>query len=133
MPAARQSMRKIREVLRLHHECGLSKRQIAPIVGIGITTVFDYLARGGQAGLSWPLPEGIGDEELERLLFPSSAQRSAEQRGQPDWPSIHRELRRKSVTLRLLWEEYRATAPEGYGYSQFCGLYRRWTGRLSVI
>ena len=131
MPAVRQSMRKIREVLRLHHECGLSKRQIAPIVGIGTTTVFDYLARAGQAGLSWPLPAGLGDEELERLLFPSAARQSAEPPVQPDWPSIHRERRRKGVTLRLLWEEYRATAPQGYGYSQFCELYRRWTGRLS--
>lgn len=124
-------MRKIREVLRLHHGCGLSKRQIAPIVGIGTTTVFDYLSRARRAGLSWPLAEGLCDEGLERLLFPASAGRSTEPRAQPDWPTIHRELRRKSVTLRLLWEEYRATAPQGYGYSQFCELYRRWTGRLS--
>ena len=115
-------MRKIREVLRLHHGCGLSKRQIAPIVGIGTTTVFDYSARARRAGLTWPLAEDICDEGLERLLFPASAGRSAEQRIQPDWPTIHRELRRKGVTLRLPWEEYRATAPQGYGYSRFCEL-----------
>ncbi len=128
----RQSKRKIREVLRLHHECNLSKRQIAPIVGIGTTTVFDYLARAGQVGLSWPLPKGIGDEELERLLFPSSARQSPEQRAQPDWPSIHREGRRKGITLRLLWEKYRATAPQGYGYSQFCEFYRLLRQQVEV-
>jgi len=124
-------MRKIREVLRLHHECGLSKRQIAPVVGIGTTTVFDYLARARQAGLSWPLPAGLGEEELERLLFRSPARQAPEQRVQPDWATIHSERRRKSVTLRLLWEEYRAATPQGYGYSQFCEVYRRWSERLS--
>ena len=52
-------------------------------------------------------------------------------RAQPDWPTIHRELRRKDVTLALLWEEYRAVHPDGYGYSRFCDLYRRWEGRLA--
>jgi hypothetical protein len=31
----------------------------------------------------------------------------------------------------LLWQEYRASAPEGYGYSRFCELYDEWESRLS--
>jgi transposase len=53
------------------------------------------------------------------------------QRPRPDWPAIHRELRRKGVTLQLLWEEHRAAYPDGHGYSRFCELYRTWEGRLS--
>jgi len=48
----------------------------------------------------------------------------------PDWAWVHRELRRPNVTLALLWEEYRAGAPDGFGYSWFCDLYRGWAGRL---
>jgi transposase len=40
-------------------------------------------------------------------------------------------LRKPGVTLLLLWEEYRAGQPDGYGYSRFCDLARGWRGRLS--
>jgi len=126
-------MRKIREVLRLALACGLSKRQIAPIVAVSPTAVHDYLARARRAGLAWPLPDQIGDEELERLLFPPAPAVPADQRPQPDWPSIHRELRRPGVTLQLLWQEYRARHPDGFGYSWFCDCYRAWTGRVSPV
>ena len=54
----------------------------------------------------------------------------ADQRREPDWAGVHRELRRPDVTLTLLWEEYRASAPDGFGYSWFCDLYKDWAGRL---
>ncbi len=66
MPAARVAMRKIREVLRLHHVCGLSKRKIAPLVGLGPTAVGDYIRRAREAGFDWPLPADVDDEVLER-------------------------------------------------------------------
>lgn len=131
MPAERVSMRKIQEVLRLTFACGLSKRQVAPIAGVSATTVREYVARAKQAGLSWPLPEGVGDAELERLLFPPAPDVPADQRPQPDWATLHRELRRPGVTLLLLWQEYRAQHPDGFGYSWFCDCYRAWAGRLS--
>jgi hypothetical protein len=120
MPAQRVSMRKIREVLRLTLACGLSKRQVAPIAGLSATAVREYVVRAKQAGLVWPLPDGLGDEELERLLFPSAPGVPANQRPQPDWATLHRELRRPGVTLQLLWQEYRAQHPDGFGYSWFC-------------
>ena len=128
MPRERLPMRKIRDVLRLHAD-KLSKRRIAVSVNLGRTAVRDTIKRATRAGLSWPLPEGLCDEALERLLFPPPVQgrkRAAVPDRRPllDWPILHRELRRPGVTLSLLWEEYRAAHPEGYGYSRFCDLYR---------
>lgn len=123
-------MRKIREVLRLRLQCGLSKRQIAASCQVGLGTVYEYVRRARDAGLSWPLPEDLGDEELERRLFPPPPKIAADQRPLPDWPTIGRELRRKGVTLLLLWYEYRAAHPEGYGYSRFCELYSQWAGTV---
>lgn len=80
----------------------------------------ECVTRAKQAGLGWPLPDELGDEELERLLFPPVPDVPADQRPQPDWAALHRELRRPGVTLLLLWEEYRAQHPNGFSYSWFC-------------
>jgi transposase len=123
-------MRKIYDVLRLHAG-GLSKRRIAVSLNIGRTAVGDYLRRARRAGLGWPQPEGLSDEDLERLLFPPPPAVSPDCRPPPDWPALHRELKRPGVTVSLLWEEYRSVHPGGYGYSRFCDLYRDWRGRLN--
>jgi len=122
-------MRKIREVLRLKHHQGLSNRAVAAACCIGAATVHEYLGRAAAAGISWPLPESLGDAEIEALLFPV-APRSQHTRALPDFDHIARELRRKGVTLFLLWEEYHRVHPQGYGYSRFCELYREYAGRL---
>jgi len=123
-------MRKIREVLRLKLDCGLSKRAIARSCNIAHSTVREYLGRAETAGLSWPLPDDLDDEALSKLLFPTPAQTSSRIIPCPDWSVIHTELRKKSVTLRLLWVEYREEHPDGYGYSQFCEHYRCWAKQL---
>lgn len=128
----RLPMRKIRDVLRLSAE-GLSTRQMASSLAIGRTTLRGYLDRARDADLSWPLPPGMSDAELEERLFAPSARATQRRASQPDWPYVHRELRRKGVTLSLLWEEYRAGHPDGYGYSRFCELYTRWEGKLSPV
>jgi len=127
----RLPMRKIAEALRLKAK-GLSTRKVASSLGLGQSTVSEYLKRAEREGLLWPLPEGMSDADLESRLFQPVG--AATRRGLvlPDWAHVHRELRRKGVTLALLWEEYRAAHPaDGYGYSRFCELYRRWEGRLS--
>jgi hypothetical protein len=123
-------MRKIRDVLRLS-AAGLSKRQIAASLGIGPTAAGACLRRAREAGISWPLPDDLGDAALECRLYPAPAAAAKDWRSRPDWPAVHRELRRKGVTLQLVWEEYRATHPDGYSRSRFCELYRAWEGRLS--
>lgn len=133
MPATRLSMRKVREVLRQKWACGLSHRRIAQSCGISRETVAEYVRRAAQVGLSWPLPPALSDGELERLLFPGARIERAEPRAMPDWAWGHRELKRKGVTLLLLWEEYKATHPEGYHYSWFCQQYQSWRGKLEVV
>jgi len=130
MPGERLPMRKIRDVLRLH-AAGLSKRRIAASLTIGATAAGAYLRRARCAGLTWPLPEGLSDDDLERLVFPPPPVVAEDRRPLPDWPALHCELRKRGVTLSLLWEEYRAVHPDGYGYSRFCDLYRAWKGKLS--
>ncbi len=107
-------MRKIREVLRLYFAAALSIRAIARSLGTSPSTVGDYLRRAKVAGLGWPLPESVDDTGLERRLFPLPPP-SRTARPLPDWSEVHRELRRKSVTLSLLWQEYKETHPEGGG------------------
>jgi transposase len=133
MPRPRSAMRKIREVLRLTLGEGLSRRQVSAAVGLPFTTVSDYVNRAREAGLYWPLPEGMDDRELESRLFVSAALPPSATRPLPDWAEVHRELRRQGVTLQLLWLEYKQGAPEGYQYSQFCRRYRLWQRQLDVV
>ena len=114
----RLPMRKISEALRLR-AAGLSTRKIAASLSVGQSTIWDYLKRADRAGLSWPLPSGATDADIERRLFAPTGGETRRGLAQPDWAAVHRELRRKGVTLSLVWEEYRAVHPEdGYGYSR---------------
>ncbi|WP_200176922.1 IS21 family transposase [Ectothiorhodospira shaposhnikovii] len=129
----RLSMRKIREVLRLRYEVGLSALKIAASVKVARSSVGDYERRLAAAGLSWPLPDGLSDTELERRLFPPPPKVSSQSRPIPNWQRVHEELRRSGVTLTLLWEEYRAAHPEGFAYSWFCERYGEWAGKLDLV
>jgi len=106
----RLPMRKIQDVLRLH-ATGLSARQIGPSVGLGRSTVGEYLRRSKEAGLSWPLPEGLTEEALEQVLFPPPPSARGRQIPEPDWAALSREMKRPGVTLSLLWDEYRSHHP----------------------
>jgi transposase len=131
MPAERAPMRKVREVLRLRHALGVSERQIAITTGVSRSTVGEYLRRASVIGISWPVPEGLDDAELERRLFTPPTFDEKPARPLPDWSHVHKELKRRAVTLLLLWEEYRAEHTDGYGYSRFCDLYRDWCKTIS--
>ena len=126
------SMRKVREVLRLHYAAGLSTRAIARSLKVSPATVGKYIRRAEVQGLSWPLPEPLDDAALERRLFPAPVL-SATQRPLPQWSEVHRELRQQDVTLALLWQEYKAAHPEGLQYSWFCDQYRAWASKLDVV
>jgi transposase len=132
MARPRSAMRKIRDVLRLSLGEGLSRRKVGAAAGLPYTTVADYLMRARAAGVGWPLPAAMDDADLEARLFPA-APTVAAARPPPDFAGVHAELRRKGVTLELLWVEYREREPGGYGYSQFCNLYRRWQRRVDVV
>lgn len=131
MPTGRLTMRRIRDVLRLKFAQGLSERSIVASLGLGKGSVGTYLRRARDAGLSWPLPDGLDDDSLELLLFPSSPSVPDPDRPVPDWAAIDKELRKRSVTRMLLWEEYRAQHPGGFGYTWFCTHFDAWKGRVS--
>lgn len=131
MPRKRLSMRIIRETLRLRHEAKLSFRQIAASTGRSYGVVAKYLYAAQAAGIGWPVPEDLDEDELHRRLFPDAKPKDPS-KVLPDMAAVHRELRRRHVTLRLLWEEYRADHPDGFGYTQFCEYFRRWSGKADV-
>jgi len=131
MPAARLSMRKTREVLRLKYDRGLSNREIAHACSIARSTVGDYLERARKAGLEWPVD--LSDEEIDRLLFVKKELYPGATRPIPDWAEVQKELKRKRVTIFLLWQEYKTNFPDGYQYSQFCELYRTWLGSVDPV
>jgi hypothetical protein len=125
-------MRKIKEMLRLHFEMGMSIRAIARSLSVSTSTVSDLLQRVKVLGFSWPLGEDLNDAALEALLYSGNTGKSRK-RPEPDWNYIHQELRRKGVTLQILWFEYKEHYPDGYQYSQFCERYREWRGKLDVV
>lgn len=130
MPASRRAMRKIVDVLRLKFETGLSHERIAAATKISKGAVTKYVQRARDAGLGWPLPPEVDEARLEALLFPHAAP-AVERHAAPVFAHLHQELKRKGVTLQLLWEEYaEAHAGQAYRYSQFCLLYHRFAQSL---
>ena len=127
-------MRKVQEVLRLLLVCGLSQRQASRVSGMARASVAEYLVRAQRAGLletkEW---ESLSREDLEQRLYPPAAATTVRrERPEVSWQEVHEELRRKGMTLSLIWEEYRERCPEGYQYSRFCELYREWRGKLDL-
>jgi transposase len=126
-------MRKIKEVLRLSYQGGFSTRQVAHSLNISRSAVKQYQERAKKAGLAWPLPDTLSDQELEQKLFPPPLVLEAPAQALPDFEYIYQELKNHkqfNLTLDLLWQEYKEQHPEGYQYSQFCELYRRYRGKL---
>ncbi len=125
-------MRDIRTILRLTHEQGLSVREVAERLKIGKTSVSTYLLRAREAGLScWPLPPDYDDDAvLERHLFRRMG-RPPQDLSEPDWALVARELKREGVTLTLLWQEYRAAHPDGYGFTWLCDRFAAFRRRAS--
>ena len=127
-------MRKLKEVLRLH-SLGLSQHQIARSCSISQSTVHAYLSAAQASGVQWPLPGDWGDAQIEQALFPQRPAPAVwRKHPEPDWAQIHQELQtHKDLTLQLVWQEQREANPEGYGYSRFCDLYRRWLKKLDLV
>ena len=126
------AMRKITEVLRLKFEARLSHERIAAATGLSKGAVSNYVQRAVQKSLGWPLPADLDEAALERLLFPQVVQR--EQYTHADYAYVHQELKRKGVTLQLLWEEYRVASPDdALSYPQFTHHYRVWAHQLHPV
>ena len=129
---SRLSMRKISEVLRQRFELKRSYHDIAQSQNISKSTVYEYLLRAEKVNISWPLPNGISEQELYDKLFLPAAQKSTP-RPLPEWEKVHSELRKKGMTLRLLWREYRDIHTDGLGYTQFCERYRAYVKTITPV
>ena len=124
-------MRKIRDVLRYRHTTDLSLDAIAGALRLSKGVVAKYLKLAASAGLSWPLPDDLDDRALERQLYPRPPGIRAPRQVEPNYALVHQELKKKGVTLTLLWQEYRAdTGAAAYQYTAFCTRYRAWAGSL---
>ena len=120
-------------MLRLHHD-GVSAREIGRTLGVARSTIQDNLRRAQAGGIGWPVPAELTDDILEQRLFARDGTKAGlRRRSEPDWGTLARELKRAGVSLMVLWEEYRETQPDGYGYSRFCDLFREFERRLSPV
>ena len=121
-------MKKIIEVLRLKYAGQLSHEKIARTCGLSKGTINNYVSATQAQGITWPLPDGVDEARLEALLFPT--RQPASRLIEPDYFQMHQALKRKGVTLQLLWAEYVSVHGErGYRYSQYCNRYRQWRDR----
>jgi transposase len=125
-------MRKIKEILRLRFDSGLSYESIALACSVSKGVVTKYVNAFERASLSWPLPESLDDTQLEQqLLGRPKPQRRRDEYEPLQCEAIHQSLKHKGVTLQLLWEEYQQTAKgRCYSYTQFCVIYREYKARL---
>lgn len=133
MTTKRVTMQKTKDVLRLAFEAKLSIRKIAHCVNLSVGAVSKYLTRAKAAGLGWPLPEGLTDQELAAKLQPPRAPSCTPSFPELSFNEIHSELSKKGMTLQLLWQEYAEIRPDGhYSYSHFTVLYRQWSGKQKL-
>jgi transposase len=133
MANRRLSVRKIKEILRLKLDCGISEREISRSCRVSRSTVADYLRRAAAARLTWSEASAMAEAQLEERLFPTEHIPSTVKRPPPDCEHIYNELRtyRKfNLTLSQLWLEYKDKHPDGYQYTQFCEHYWRWRKKL---
>ncbi len=125
------SMKKLREAYRLKFELGYSHRTIAESLGISPSTVSDYVKLFSLSGLSWEKAKELSGDELEKRIYRHPETPGS--RPKPDFKKIRAELKRKGVTLQLLWKEYKDAYPDGFGYTHFCVEYQKFSRTLAPI
>jgi len=126
-------MRKVKEILRLGFECSLGFRDIARSCGVSHPTVRKYLSAAKGLGIGWPQLKDMNEEDIYNLLKQNRLKaKSRPPAPMPDYSNIHNELKKKNVTLWLLWQEYKENNPQGYQYTQFREYYRQYKNSLNV-
>ncbi|MBT3353512.1 MAG: IS21 family transposase [Desulfobacula sp.] len=126
MPQKRIKMKKIREIIRLAETSSLSQRQIAKAVNVSRPVVSEALQKFKATGLKREEIKGISDTLLNDLLTEQKKSESKSDELKKNFPEYAIELKRKGVTLSLLWEEYLQNIPDGLKYAQFCWHYQQW-------
>jgi hypothetical protein len=132
MATERLSMRHTREILRQKWVLDRTHRQVAQSLRISSGAVGATMLRAQAAGPDWPEVQALADDALEARLYGRPEVAGTRGRPGPDGAWIHAERRKPGVTLELLHLEYLEQHPEGYRYTQFCEIYRRWLSRRGL-
>jgi len=123
-------MRQLRDILRLRLDAGLSMRQIRASLRISLGAVQKITSRAEALKLDWNAVSQLNDQQLGQAIYPESDTQVSDAFQLPDWVEVHQELKRKSVTKHLLWEEYTQAYPNrSYSYPQYCFLYKQWLSK----
>ncbi len=130
MAQKRLPMRKVRKILEFHFDEGRSARAIATHCGLARRSVGQTLERFAASGLSWPEAADMDDEVLEAALYPVRQVRPADE--DVDWATVESDLSDRGVTLKLLWEEWRETHPDGMSYVTWTRRFRDWRPCVDV-
>ncbi len=120
-------MRNIKNILRMSFVEERKIRHIVRMTGVPYSTVYDNITIARAKGLTWSQIEEMSDEALEQILTSSNKQRPI-----PDWAYVEKELKRRGVTLQLLWQEHKEAHANGYQYSRFCEMYEVWSKKNNV-
>lgn len=131
MAQIRVSMYKLREILRLKYECGMSTRQAGSSCGISHQTVSKYWEQAEKAGVDWQRDKQLSDNELEKRLN-GRIRSEVPEKAMPDFEYLFHEQKRPHVTMQLLWQEYKEANPDGYQYSWFSEMYQNWKKKLNI-
>jgi transposase len=125
----RLDMTKVKEILRLKHEAGLTLREIASACGCGKSTVSEVLFKAEEKGVKWPTD--LTEIQLMQRLYPPAEGKKSP--CEPDVEYMYREMKKENVTLTLLWEEYKHKYPEGLMYTQYCERYRQFKRENKLV
>jgi transposase len=128
------SMSKIRQILQLHSQ-GRSKLQIATQTGISRNTLKKYLKQFTESKLTFEEISTLSDKDLEDL-FIKPPEKPLDKKLEALFslfPLMDKELKKKGMTRRILWEQYRATHRDGLGVSQFKHYFALWKAQVNPV
>ncbi|MBF0595849.1 MAG: IS21 family transposase, partial [Candidatus Omnitrophica bacterium] len=125
-------MRTTREVLRIGFTTALSFRDIGRSLHLSHPTVQKYIQTAKAKGLTWDQVQGMSDAELSEIMTTAMPSPAQDQRPEPDCTYIHQEMKKKSVTLTLLWQEYKEVHPDGYQLTKFRQFYRKFAKKIRL-
>ena len=126
-------MQNVREMLRLKEQQeGLNFTQIGLAVKAFRGTVRDYLTVASTLGIDYAKASAMSEVELRAAFEKKKSGRKVKDTAQIDFSYIARELKRKGVTIHLLWEEHLKQHPNSHQYSQFAALFRQWQGAQKI-
>lgn len=119
-------MKKIKEVVRLHYEAGMSYRQIAQALNMSRPTVTKIITKWEETDYSFSKIKDLPDSTVEEYFYRAKSHSSKASDLKKEFPQYAIELKRKGVTLQLFWEEYIKENPDGLKSTQFNLHFQKW-------